>query len=73
MWVSVAYSCLEYSKTSHNICKEQLHYLSCSNFLATHPVRDENCVFYKAIYTSESHVASIRDSILMDMTYWGLS
>ena len=28
MWVSVAYNCFGNPKTSHNMCKEQLRYLS---------------------------------------------
>ena len=61
MWVSIAYNCLGNSKMSHNICKEQLHCLRCSQCLITHLARNGNCVFYKAIHTSENCVTSMRE------------
>ena len=45
MWVSVAYNCLGYSKTSYNTYEEQLHYLSSSQCLLTYPTKIENYVF----------------------------
>ena len=60
-WVFATYNCLGNSKISHNICKEQLHCLSCNQCLITHFARKENCVFYKAIYTRGNCVTLIRE------------
>ena len=61
MWVSVAYNYLGNSEISHNMCKEQLRYLSCSQCLITHLIRNENFVFFEAIHISESYVTSMRE------------
>ena len=60
-WVSVTYNYLGNSKISHNMYKEQLHCLSCSQCLITHLTRNENCVFCEAIHTSENCVTSMRE------------
>ena len=60
-WVYVAYSYLGNSKTSHNMYKEQLHCLSCSQYLITDFTRNEKCVFGEAIHTSENCVTYMRE------------
>ena len=58
--VFATYNWLRNSEISHNMCKEQLCYLSCSYYLIMHLTRNENCVFCEVIQTSENCVTSMR-------------